>query len=174
VGGQLFVPATTGRVCRVLLKRVRDRSVMNNTTRNMLAIALLVTIALLVGIGLRFAPIEQASNSAEARNECKVEGPEEWKATAEEWCANGLFARVAVTSDKENVIAVAHFSPNGAHVWQLQSTNLVHSFRQLTDKIAARATGRNVSVSVQNPDETRLLACARLGSDAAAACEEKK
>ena len=140
----------------------------------MLAVALVVTIAVLVGIGLRYAPIEQASNSAEARNECKVEGPEEWKATAEEWCDNGLFARVAVTSDEKNVIAVAHFSANGAHIWQLQSTNLVNSFRQLTDQIASRAKGRSVSVSVQNPDETRLVVCARPSGDSAAACEEKK
>ena len=147
---------------------------MNNSTRHMMAIALVVSIAVLVTVGLRFAPIEQASNSAEARNECKVEGPDEWKATAQEWCANGLFARVAMTSDKENVIAVAHFSANGAHVWQLQSTNLVNSFRQLTDQIAARASGRTVSVSVQNPDETRVVVCARPGGDAAAACEEKK
>jgi hypothetical protein len=147
---------------------------MNNTTRTMLAVALVVSIAVLVGIGLRYAPIEQASNSAEARNECRVEGPEEWKATAEEWCDNGLFARVAVTSDEANVIAVAHFSANGAHVWQLQSTNLVNSFRQLTDQIASRAKGRSVSVSVQNPDETRLVVCARHSGDSAAACEEKK
>ena len=147
---------------------------MNNTTRTTLSVALIIGIALLVAVGLRVAPIEQASNSAEARSECKVEGPDEWKPTAKEWCANGLFARVAVTSDKENVIAVAHFSPNGAHVWQLQSTSLVNSFRQLTDRAAARAQGRNVSVSVQNPDETRIVACARLASDAAATCEEKK
>jgi len=147
---------------------------MTNRTQTPLAVALIVSIAVLVGIGLRFAPVEQASNSAEARNECTVEGPDEWKATAQEWCANGLFARVAVTSDKENVIAVAHFSANGAHVWQLQSTNLVNSFRQLTDQIAAGANGRSVSVSVQNPDETPLVVCARLNSDSAATCEEKK
>ena len=147
---------------------------MTKTTRITLAIALIASIAALVGIGLRVAPLEQASNSAEARNECKVEGPEEWKPTAKEWCANGLFARVAVTSDEKNVIAVAHFSPNGAHIWQLQSTNLINSFRQLTDQTAASAKGRNVSVSVQDPDETRVVACARLGSDAAASCEEKK
>ena len=147
---------------------------MRSTTETTLAVALIVSIAILVAIALRLAPIEQASNSAEARSDCKVEGPEEWKATAQEWCANGLFARVAVTSDEENVIAVAHFSANGAHVWQLQSTNLVNSFRQLTDQTASRAKGRSVSVSVQNPDETRVVVCARLGSDSAAACEEKK
>ena len=59
-------------------------------------------------------------------------------------------------------------------MWQLQSTNLVNSFRQLTDQTAARAKGRHVSVSVQNPDETRVVVCARVNSDAAAACEEKK
>jgi hypothetical protein len=147
---------------------------MNRPTRATLTAALILAIGVLVVLGLRVAPIEQASNSAEARSECKVEGPDEWKPTAQEWCANGLFTRVAVTSDEENVIAVAHFSPNGTHVWQLQSTNLVNSFRQLTDKTAARAKGRNVSVSVQDPDETRVVACARLSSDAAAACEEKK
>jgi len=147
---------------------------MNNTTRTALSVALIIAIAMLVMLGLRVAPIEQASNSAEARNECTVEGPEQWKPTAEEWCANGLFARVAVTSDKENVNGVAHFSANGAHVWQLQSTNLVNSFRQLTDQTAARAKGRNVSVSVQNPDETRVVVCARLSSDSAAACEAKQ
>ncbi len=147
---------------------------MNNATRTALYAALIIAIAVLVMAGLRVAPIEQASNSAEARNECKVEGPEEWKPTAQEWCATGLFARVAMTSDKENVIGVAHFSPNGAHVWQLQGTNLVHSFRQLTDQTAARAKGRHVSMSVQNPDETRIVVCARLSSDAAAVCEAKK
>jgi hypothetical protein len=147
---------------------------MRHLAQTTLAVALVVTIAVLVGIGLRYAPIEQASNSAEARNECKIDGPEEWKATAEEWCNNGLFARVAVTSDDENVIAVAHFSANGAHIWQLQSANLVNSFRQLTDQIASRAKGRSVSVSVQNPDETRLVVCARPSRDSAAACEETK
>ena len=147
---------------------------MRNTIQATLAVALIVSIAVLVGIGLRFAPVELASNSAEARNECRVEGPEEWKATAEEWCDHGLFARVAVTGDEENVIAVAHFSANGAHVWQLQSANLVNSFRQLTDQIASRAMGRSVSVSVQNHDETRLVVCARLSGDSAAACDEKK
>ena len=147
---------------------------MTNSTQTALAVALIVSIAGLVGIGLRLAPIEQASNSAEARNECNIEGPEEWKPTAQEWCANGLFARVAVTSDKEHVIAVAHFNANGTHLWQLQSTNLVNSFRQLTEKTAARANGRSVSVSVQNPDETRVVACARLSGDSVAACDEKK
>ena len=147
---------------------------MTNRKQTTLAVALIASIAVLVGIGLRVAPIEQASNSAEARSGCDIEGPEEWKPTAQEWCANGLFARVAVTSDKENVIAVAHFSPNGAQLWQLQSTNLVNSFRQLTEQTAARANGRNVSVSVQNPDETRVVACARLSSDSAADCEAKK
>ena len=147
---------------------------MTKTAHVTLGIALVVAIAVLVAIGLRLAPIEGASNSAEARNECKIEGPEEWKPTAQEWCANGLFARVALTSDEENVIGVAHFSANGAHVWQLQSSNLIHSFRQLTDHTAARASGRNVSMSVQNPDETRVVGCARLSRDSAAACEAKQ
>ena len=147
---------------------------MTNSRQTTLTLSLIVGIAVLVGIGLRVAPLEQASNSAEARSECKVEGPDEWKPTAKEWCAAGIFARVAVTSDEDNVIAVAHFSANGAHIWQLQKTSLVNSFRQLTDQTAARAQGRNVSISVQNPDETRVVVCGRASSDSAPACEEKK
>jgi len=137
------------------------------------ALAALAGIAALVAIGLRFAPAQQASNSAESRQACKLEAPDALKAAGKQWCAIGLFKSVHVTEDPENVIAVLQFSPNGMQAWQIQSSGLVGEFRTLTDRMATDAKGRNVSVDVHDAADQRLAACARLNTAAAAACEVK-
>jgi hypothetical protein len=137
------------------------------------AMAALAGIAALVAIGLRFAPAQQASNSAESRQACKLEAPDALKAAGQQWCAIGLFKSVHVTEDPENVIAVLQFSPNGMQAWQIQSSGLVGEFRTLTDRMATDARGRNVSVDVHDAADQRLAACARLSDAAAAACEVK-
>ena len=147
---------------------------MRGTTQAALAVALIVSIAALVVVGLRVAPIEQASNSAEARNECKVEAPDELQQAATEWCDLELFASMLVTAGKENVVAIANFNPNGDHVWQLQQVNLLESFKQLTDKMAARADGKSIAVSLHTADQTRVAGCARLTSQSTATCEVRK
>lgn len=146
---------------------------MNRNLGILFGVVLLMAIAALTAIGLRVAPLEQAANSAESRQTCKVEAPEALRASAQDWCANGLFANIKVTEQPENVIAVAQFNTNGSHLWQMQSSNLLGSFRSLTEKMAAHAKGRNVAVSIQDGADERLAACARLSTDAAAKCEEK-
>jgi hypothetical protein len=146
---------------------------MTKNARGTLAITIVLGIAILVFAGLRMAPPQQAANSAESRQECHVEAPDTLQAAAKQWCANGLFSRVVVTEDDKNVIAVLHFSPNGTHVWQLQSNGLLASFRPLTERLAADGGGRNVAVSVHDASDKRIGACARLTTDAAATCEAK-
>jgi hypothetical protein len=136
-------------------------------------VAVLAAIAVLVVIGQRVAPPQQASNSAESRQACKVEAPDALRAAGKQWCAIGLFKSVDITADPENVIAVLRLSPNGAQAWQIQSTGLVGEFRTLTDRMAQDATSRNVSVDVHDAADKRVAACVRLSTAAAAACEVK-
>jgi hypothetical protein len=137
------------------------------------AVAALAAIAVLVAIGLRFAPAQQASNSAESRQACKVESPDELRAAARQWCAIGLFSRVTISTKDDDVIAVLQFSQNGAQAWQMQSAGLIGEFRTNTDRMAPDAKGKNVAVDVHDPADKRIAACARLTTDAAAKCEVK-
>jgi hypothetical protein len=139
----------------------------------MWAVATLAAIAGLVTLGLRIAPTQQASNSAESRQSCKVESPDELKAVSKYWCAIGLFKSVHVTIEKENVITVLQFSQNGMQAWQMQSAGLIGEFRTNTDRMASVAKGKNVSVDVHDAADKRVAACARLSTDAAAKCEER-
>jgi hypothetical protein len=137
-------------------------------------VALLASIAALVAAGLRIAPPQQASNSAESRQACKREAPDALKSAGAYWCAIGLFAQVNITeTDEQNVLAVMNFSPNGAQAWQIQSTGLINEFRTLTDRLARDAGGRNVSVDIHNSIDKRIAVCARLTADKMAACEAK-
>lgn len=146
---------------------------MSRSAQTLLGILVLLGIAALTAIGLRRAPMEQAANSAESRQTCEVQAPEAFRANAREWCANGLFSKIEVTEEPENVVVLATFNPNGGHVWQLQNSNLLGSFRNLTDKIAVGAKGRNVGVSIHDASDNRVAACARLNTDAAAKCDTK-
>ena len=135
--------------------------------------AVLAGIAALVILGQRFAPLQQAANSAEARQSCMVESPDELRAAAKPWCAIGLFSRVTISAKDDDVIVVLQFSQNGAQAWQMQRAGLIEEFRTNTDRMASAATGRNVSVDVHDAADKRIAACARLSTDAAAACEVK-
>ena len=146
---------------------------MNRTAYSAWAVALLAGIAALVAAGLRIAPPQQAPNSAESRQACKLDAPEALKSAGAYWCAIGLFAQVNITEDEKHVIAVMQFSPNGAQAWQLQRTGLINEFRTLTDRLAGDAGGRNVSVDLHNSIDERIAVCARLATDKMAACEEK-
>ena len=147
---------------------------MSQRTYLVLSLAVLGGIVALILIGQRVAPPQQASNSAESRQACKLEAPEPLKAAAAQWCALELFSQVTVSTKDQDAIAVVLFSQNGAQVWQMQSGGLMNDFRSLTDRLAADAKGMNVAVDVHGADDTRIAACARLVTDAAAACEAKK
>lgn len=146
---------------------------MNKNLGILAGVALLLGIAALTAIGLRMAPMEQAANSGDSRQTCEVHASEALRASAQEWCANGLFANIKITEAPDNVITVAQFNTNGSHMWQLQSSNLLGSFRTLTETLAAHAKGKNVAVSIQDGADERLAACARLTTDAVAMCESK-
>lgn len=146
---------------------------MNKNIGMLFGVALLLGIAALTAIGLRIAPMEQPANSAESRQTCEVDAPDALRPSAREWCANGLFANIRITEQPENVITVAQFNTNGSHMWQLQSSNLLGSFRMLTEKIAANAGGRNVAVSIQDGADERIASCARRSTDTAATCKGK-
>ena len=139
----------------------------------MAALAALAAIVALAMIGQRYAPAQQASNSAESRQACKVESPDEFKSDAKQWCAIGLFSHVTISTKDDNVIAVLQFSQNGMQAWQMQSTGLIGEFRTSTDRMASAATGKNISVDVHDAADKRIAACARLSTDAAAKCEAK-
>lgn len=147
---------------------------MTRTGYSLWAVAALAAIAVLSVIGMRVAPIQQAANSAESRQACKLDAHESLRAAAAQWCALGLFGQVAATMDKDNVIAIVQFSQNGVAGWEMQSGGLITEFRSLTDRMAADAPGKNVSISVQDPADRRIAACARPATDATAACEVKK
>ncbi|HEX6163992.1 MAG TPA: hypothetical protein VFZ31_11530 [Vicinamibacterales bacterium] len=131
----------------------------------------LAGIVVLVLVGQRVAPFGQASNSAETRHTCKMEAPDQLKTAGAHWCGMGLFSQVTITEDKENVIAVLLFSPNGAQAWQMQSGGIINEFKQLTDRTATDAGGRNVAVDVHDSMDKRIATCARLSGDASATCE---
>ena len=137
------------------------------------ALAALAAIAALAMIGQRYAPAQQASNSAESRQACKVESPDEFKSDAKQWCAIGLFSHVTISTKDDTVIAVLQFSQNGMQAWQMQSTGLIGEFRTNTDRMVTDAKGMNVSVDVHDAADQRIAACARLATEAAAKCEVK-
>lgn len=141
--------------------------------RTWLTFGVVAAATALAVLGQRLSPPQRGPTGAESRDGCRIEALEALRSAASQWCANGLFTRVSVTGDDEHVIAVAQFSPNGSQVWQIQSTNLLATFRGLTDRMAADARGRNVSISVHDAADRRVGACARLSTDATAACELK-
>ena len=135
--------------------------------------AVLAAIFGLATIGARYAPTQQASNSAESKQSCKVESPDELKQAAKYWCAIGLFSRVSLAIKDKDLIAVLLLSPNGGQAWQMQSAGLIGDFRTNTDRLAAAAPGKNISVDVHDASDKRIAACARLTTEAAAKCEAK-
>ncbi len=146
---------------------------MTRTIYSAWAVLLFVAIAALIGIGLRVAPPQQASNSAESRQACQLDAPEPLRAAAAQWCAIGLFKSVTVTADPENAIAVLQLSVNGGDVWKMQSTGIMNDFRNLTDRLASDAKGLNVAVDVHDASDQRIAACARLTIEPEAKCEQK-
>jgi len=146
---------------------------LKKTVKVTLAIAIVVAVIALAMIGQRLSPPQQGPGGAQSNQPCKIEALDELRVPASQWCANGLFSRVSITGDKENVIAVAQFSPNGAQIWQIQNAGLLATFPGLTDKIAGAAGGRHVSVDVHDAADRRVAACARLNTDAAAKCDLK-
>jgi hypothetical protein len=149
-------------------------SKMRKTFSWALAFVVIVAVIALAMAGQRLAPPQQGPSGGQSNEPCRVEALTEMKAAAEQWCANGLFSRVSVTGDKENVIAVAQFSPNGGQIWQIQSSGLLATFPGLTEKMVTAAGGRNVSVSVHDPADQRVAACARATTDTEAKCELKQ
>jgi hypothetical protein len=146
---------------------------MSRITYALLVLATGAAITALILVGQRVAPPQQAANSVESRQACKLEAPEPFRPAAAKWCAIGLFSSVTITADKEHVIAVLQFSPNGGEAWQMQSSGLINEFRTLTDGMAPAASGRNVSVDVHSAADKRIAACARLATETTAACEVK-
>jgi hypothetical protein len=148
---------------------------LNQTARWILALVILVAVIALAVIGQRLSPPQQGPSGAQSSEPCTVDtllsGLEP---AAKQWCANGLFSRVSITGDKQNVIAVAQFSANGSQIWQIQSNGLLATFPGLTDKLAAAAGGRSVSVSVHDAADQRVAACARAATDTEAKCELKQ
>ena len=118
-------------------------------------------------------PPQQAANSAESRQACKAKSPDELRAAAAQWCAIGLFSRVTISTKDDDVIAVLQFSQSGAEPWQMQSAGLIGEFRTNTDRMAANAKSKNLSVDVHDAADERIAACARLSTESAAKCEVK-
>ncbi len=140
---------------------------MKTPSRILSSILIIIAIVVLAVIGQRLAPPAQTSGS---RTHCTIEAPEALRASAQQWCAQGLFGRVSVTGDDRNVIAVAQFSATGVQTWQIQSVALLATFRGLTEQMAAAAEGRDVSVAVHDPADRRLGACARKSGEPAPTC----
>lgn len=147
---------------------------MTTGRRALAAIAILVAIVALAVAGERIAPPVQAPVAADSRKQkCSVDAPEPLHAAAKEWCGNGLFLKVTVTTEGKDVIGAMQFTPNGAQSWELQSPLLIGDFRRLTDQLASAAAGRDVSVSLNDAGDRRVGACARAATDTTAACSPK-
>jgi hypothetical protein len=149
------------------------RPKVRKATRAMLSVAIVVAVIALAMLGQRLSPPQQGPSGAQSGEPCKIEAIDGLQSAANHWCANGLFAHVVVSGDKEHVVAVAQLSSNGAQVWQIQNAGLMATFPGLTDKMAAAAGGRSVSVSVHDAADRRVATCARMNTDAAARCDLK-
>ena len=147
---------------------------LNTTARWTIGIVVLAAMIGLAILGQRLSPPQQGPSGAQSNEPCKVETLPGFEASAKQWCANGLFSRVSITGDQENVIAVAQFSTNGSQIWQIQSNGLLATFPGLTEKMVAAAGGRNVSVSVHDAADRRVAACARATTDTVAKCDLKQ
>lgn len=139
-----------------------------------LAIVIVIAVIGLAVLGQRISPPQQGPSGSQSNEPCKIEALSEMQEVAKQWCANGLFGRVSITGDKENIIAVAQFSANGSQIWQIQNSSLLATFPGLTEKMAGAAGGRHVSVSVHDSADQRLAVCARANTDAEARCEMKQ
>jgi hypothetical protein len=141
-----------------------------NSRRFTWGIVIVIAVIVLAMIGERVSPANSSPTAGKSDRSCKVDAPEQLRAAANHWCSNGLVARVAVTVDEKTVIAIVHFSPNGAQTFQLQGASIVSTFRTLTEEMAAASPGRDVSVAVHDFGDHRLAACARRTADASATC----
>lgn len=146
---------------------------MKKSTQLTVAVVVLAGVVVLAMLGSRLAPPVQTANDGGSRSTCHVEAPQVLREAAQHWCTNGLFARVSVTGDDKHVIAVAQLSPNGAQVWQIQTSGLLPTFRGYTDQMAAVSGGRDVSIEVHDAADKRVGACARVPTDKMATCELK-
>ena len=144
-----------------------------NTLRLSWGIVIALAVIVLVIVGRRVSPPSSTPTARESDRTCAVDAPDALRAAAERWCANGLVSRVGVTVDERNVVMAVQFSPNGAQTFQLQSASIVNTFRTLTEEMAAASPGRDVSVAVQGAANHRVVACARLRTDASATCKEE-
>ncbi|HUQ89811.1 MAG TPA: hypothetical protein VM096_19770 [Vicinamibacterales bacterium] len=139
--------------------------------RALWSIVILIAIAVLAAVGQRISPTTSTPTAGKSDRKCDVDAPKELKQVAQHWCVSGIVAKVAVRVDENNVVTVVHFSPNGGQAFQLQSANIVNTFRTLTDEMAGASPGRNVSVAVQAASDERIAACARRLTDKSAICE---
>ena len=142
-----------------------------NAAGIMWSVAVLVAIVALAMLGQRVSPPGSNPTAGKSERTCEVDAPKELETAARHWCDNGLVSKVAVTVDEKTVVTVVHFSPNGAQTFQLQSTNLVNTFRALTEELAGASPGRDVSVAIQGSADQRVAACVRRTTDKTAACE---
>lgn len=148
--------------------------VLGKVGRVPLSIAAVVAVLALAYVGQRLSPPQMApAGGGIGKKKCDVDAPQPLHAAAKQWCDDGLFQRVSVTGDEKNVIAVMQFNANGAQTWELQSGLLTGEFRNLTEQLAAVATGKDLSIDLHDAADRRVGVCARAQSDAAATCGAK-
>lgn len=147
---------------------------MTKTARFTWAAGVLLGIAVFAILGQYVAPPQHAGPGPTGLDpeKCAVDAPDAIRAAARNWCANGLFTKVDVKADAQNVVAALRFSMSGAQAWQIRSGPLMSSFRGLTDQLSD-ASGTDVAVSLSDVAGNQVGACARRLGDASAKCERK-
>jgi hypothetical protein len=144
---------------------------IRKTKRIMASVALVAAVLALAFVGQKVVPPVMApAGVGIGKKACDVDAPQALHAAAKKWCADGLFQKVAVTGDQQNVIAVMRFNPNGAQTWQLQSGLLEGEFRSLTDQMAAAAPQKNLAIDLHDAADRRVGSCARTPADTTSTC----
>lgn len=131
----------------------------------------MIAVVALGFVGQKLSPPQMAPAGDDVKKKsCDVDAPAPLHAAAKLWCSNGLFQKISITGDQQNVIAVARFNPNGAQTWQLQSGLLIAEFQKFTDQLAATSPDKNVGIDLHDAADRRVGSCSHTPGDATSTC----
>jgi hypothetical protein len=112
----------------------------------------------------------QASTAGtEPAEPCRVEAPPEAQAAALNWCREGVFRVVRVSTDSGAFVASLTFSKKGQGAWDTNKPAILESFRGMTDEMAKAHV--NVAFSLHDTGGRLIGGCARKGTDSESICK---
>ena len=72
------------------------------------------------------------TRESEPDEPCRVEAPPAAQAAAQNWCQDGVFTKVNVSTDANNFVVMLQMSTKTQQVWDKNRFRLLNPFRQIT------------------------------------------